>query len=269
MPLKRRTGMSTRKVAAAHLPSTLSPCGCVTPSSFGCVAQRCSSIRLGPQRDAPQTAAPHDGIFRLNAADPTDAISLLIRAWRGGDTAARDQLVAQLMPGVRAVSERELRRLAQPVSLQPSDLVQESVMELLKRGAASADAAHLRALAAGIVRTTLIDYLRVRNAGRRGRRETSNLSITLLHNLGSDAPGPVDLVAVHDALEAMQQVSPRAARIVELRVFGGLTESEIAVALDVSRPTVSRDWATAKLWLARQLSEVDSAHSAAKQAHER
>lgn len=186
--------------------------------------------------------------------DEHDDIPALIGAWRAGDNVARDRLVAMLIPTIRAFSERELRRLAQPVSLHPSDLAQESAIEFIKRGAASSDAAHLRALAAGIVRTTLIDYLRVRNADRRGKRDTENVSITVLNNLGSDAAAQLDLIAVHDAMQALEQASPRVARIVELRIFGGLAEREIAEVLGVSRPTVTRDWATAKLWLARELS---------------
>ncbi|MCX7557925.1 ECF-type sigma factor, partial [Xanthomonadaceae bacterium JHOS43] len=69
---------------------------------------------------------------------------------------------------------------------------------------------------------------------------------------------------IHRAMQALAQESPRAARIVEMGVFGGMSEQEIAGVLGVSRPTVSRDWATAKLWLARYLSafrERDDEHA--------
>ncbi len=189
-------------------------------------------------------------------ASPAEAsgITVLIQRWKHGDAAARDLIAARLLPELRALAERELRKLPQPVSLHASDLVQESVIELLRRGAASGDAAHLKALAANIVRTTLIDYLRTRHAQKRGARDTENVSITVLANLGAEAPAQVDLIAIHEAMQALERSSPRAARIVELRVFGGLSETEIADVLGVSRPTVSRDWATAKLWLARELS---------------
>ncbi len=184
-----------------------------------------------------------------------DDISEWIAAWRAGDHSARDRLVTTLLPEVRALSERALRRLAYPVSLHASDLVQESLIELLKRGISSTDALHLRALAASIVRTTLVDYLRVRNAAKRGSSETENISITLLHNLGAGAIDQIDLILIHDAMQGLAKLSERATQIVEMRVFGGLAEHEIASVLGVSRATVARDWATAKLWLARALSD--------------
>lgn len=185
--------------------------------------------------------------------DETDIPGMVLR-WKNGDGSARDRLAEHLLPELRRLAERELRRLPLAVSLHASDLVQESVIELLRRGADSSDAVHLKALAATIVRTTLIDYLRVRHAGKRGAGEVDNVSIAVLANLGADTPAQVDLVAIHEAMRTLERSSPRAARIVELRVFGGLSEQEVAAVLGVSRPTVSRDWAVSKLWLARELS---------------
>lgn len=168
--------------------------------------------------------------------------------------ASRDALIGRLLPELRRLAERELRRLDQAVSLHPSDLVQESVIKLLRSGGDSVDSAHLRALAAGIVGTTLIDYQRIRMADKRGRRETGNLSITVMNRLIDSGPSQIDMLALHQAMRKLEGVSARAARIVEMRVLGGMTEEEVATVLGVSRPTVSRDWATARLWLMRELS---------------
>ena len=184
-------------------------------------------------------------------------LSVLVRRWRAGDEAARDALAARMLPELRLMAERALRRVDRPVSLHPSDLVQESVIKLLREGVDSTSALHLRALAAQIVHATLIDYLRIRNADKRGRRDTDNVSITVMNNIADDGLPHVDLLDIHRAMQALAEESPRAARIVEMRVFGGMTEQEIAEVLGISRPTVSRDWATTKLWLARHLSTCD------------
>ena len=170
--------------------------------------------------------------------------------------ASRDALIARLLPELRRLAERALRRLDQAISLHPSDLVQESVIKLLRSGGDSVDSAHLRALAAGIVGKTLIDYQRIRMADKRGRRETDNLSITVMNRLIDSGPSQIDMLALHQAMRKLEGLSPRAARIVEMRVLGGMTEEEVATVLGVSRPTVSRDWATARLWLMRELSSA-------------
>lgn len=183
-------------------------------------------------------------------------LSALVLRWREGDANARDLLAARMLPELRLMAERALRRLDRPVSLHPSDLVQESIIKLLREGVDSTSASHLRALAAQIVHMTLIDYLRTRHADKRGRRDTDNVSITVMNNVADDGLPHVDLLDIHRAMQALAEESPRAVRIVEMRVFGGMTEQEAADVLGVSRPTVSRDWATAKLWLARHLSGI-------------
>ena len=190
------------------------------------------------------------------ARPATSEISVLIQRWQEGNETARDALAARMLPELRLMAERALRRLDRPVSLHPSDLVQESVIKLLREGVDSNSASHLRALAAQVVRKTLIDYLRARHADKRGRRDTDNVSITVMNNLADDALSHVDLLDIHHAMQALTEHSPRAVRIVEMRVFGGMTEQEVADVLSVSRPTVSRDWATAKLWLTRHLSGI-------------
>lgn len=91
-------------------------------------------------------------------------VSMLVQRWRDGDDAARDALAARMLPELRLLAERALRRLDRPVSLHPSDLVQESIIKLLHGGSDSSGTSHLRALAANIVHMTLIDHQRIRYA---------------------------------------------------------------------------------------------------------
>lgn len=182
--------------------------------------------------------------------------SVLVRRWRDGDDDARDVLIARMLPQLQVLAERALRRLDQPVSLHPSDLAQETVVRLLRSGGNSVDSSHLRALAGDIVWKVLIDYQRVRLADKRGRRDTVNVSITVMNKVMGDGMTQIDLLALHQAMEKLETISARAARIVIMRVYGGLSEQEVVDVLGISRPTVSRDWATAKLWLARELSST-------------
>lgn len=185
---------------------------------------------------------------------PSDDLTLLVSRWRQGEGDARDVLVARMLPAIRVLAERALCRLDGPVSLHPSDLAQESVIALLKDGRDANNGLHLRALAARIVRTTLIDYLRVRGAQKRGRHVTDSASISVVNGLVEGGISQLDLFAIHQALQGLEMQSPRAARIVEMRIFAGMTEQEIADVMQLSRPTIARDWAAAKLWLASCLS---------------
>lgn len=195
------------------------------------------------------------------AAQGDCSLSVLIRRWRDGDLQARDRLTEYLLPIMRQLAVRELRRQAQPLSLQVSDLVQDAMIELLKRGCESRDSAHLRALSASVLRTTLVDHLRTRNAQKRGTAHRVHVSLSTVGELPANTTEPVDLLALSNAVDSLNRESPRAAAVVEMRIFGGMTEGEIATALNVSRPTVTRDWVAAKLWLARQL--VDTTHASA------
>lgn len=194
----------------------------------------------------------------MQAAESGSEASVLVQRWRDGDDDARDVLIARMLPQLQALAERALRRLDESVSLHPSDLAQEAVIRLLRSGGNSVDLSHLRALAADIMWKVLIDYQRVRLADKRGRRDTLNVSITIMNKVMGDEMSQIDLLALHQAMEKLEIVSSRAARIVIMRVYGGMSEQEVVDVLGVSRPTVSRDWATAKLWLARELMPVST-----------
>ena len=190
----------------------------------------------------------------MESLGASDAVPGLLERWRAGDMLARDALAERVMPEIRQLAERELGRLGGHVSLQPGDLVNESMIELLKRGKDAEGSAHLRALGAAIVRSVLVDYLRSRNAAKRGKAETVNVSISVIQGQRDEALSHLDLLALDQALRQLAEQSVRAMKIVEMRFFGGLAESEIAEVLGISRPTVARDWAMAKLWLARAIS---------------
>jgi RNA polymerase sigma factor (TIGR02999 family) len=92
-------------------------------------------------------------------------------------------------------------------------------------------------------------------AKRADKRDAVLESLTLAENLPLAALG-ADVVAVHEALLAFEQVDARAARVVELKFFGGMENAEIAEALSISVATVKREWSLARAWLARELSST-------------
>jgi RNA polymerase sigma factor (TIGR02999 family) len=104
------------------------------------------------------------------------------------------------------------------------------------------------------MRRVLVEHARTRRAAKRGGGDAP-LPLDEARDAAEVEPGrcPEDVLSVHVALERLEQLSPRQARVVEMRVFGGLDNGEIAAALAVSATTVKRDWTAARAWLYGEL----------------
>ena len=175
----------------------------------------------------------------------------MLLAWRGGD----DEALSRLIP----VIERELHRIAQRCmagervghSLQATALVNEPYLRLVDaRQMDWQNRAHFLAMAARVMRRILVDSARAkRNQKRGGGRARITLDDDLL--VPTDTR---DLVALDDALLALEKIDKRRSQVIELRFFGGLTVEETAIVLRVAPDTVMRDSRLAKAWLARELS---------------
>ena len=163
--------------------------------------------------------------------------------------------VGLLYEQLRAVAYAYFRSEPDGHTLQPTALVNEALVRLLQQGALDRDSReNMVALAARYMRNILVDYARRRRALKRGggmRRVT----LTGL-GLGDERP-LVDILHLHGALERLSQVNPRQEKIVELRLFAGLTNAEIARTLGTSERTVDREWRFLKAWLSRELGEGD------------
>ena len=160
-----------------------------------------------------------------------------------------------------AATYEKLRRLAAEClrterpghTLQPTALLHEAFLRVLKQpDYAWKDEAHIVAFAARAMRRILISYGVARTRYKRGGPSTVRLPLD--EALDFFVERDVNITAVDEALEELELVDSRQAQIVELRFFGGLTVDQIAAALKISRATVKRDWATAKLWLRSRLS---------------
>jgi RNA polymerase sigma factor (TIGR02999 family) len=167
-----------------------------------------------------------------------------------GDTL---QLSAATYEKLRRLAAEFLRTERQGHTLQPTALLHEAFLRVLKQpDYAWKDEAHIVAFAARAMRRILISYGVARTCYKRGGPSTVRLPLD--EALDFFVERDVNIAAVDEALEELELVDSRQAQIVELRFFGGLTVDEIAAALKISRATVKRDWATAKLWLRSRLS---------------
>ncbi len=146
----------------------------------------------------------------------------------------------------------ELRRqaarwLTQHDSVDPASLVHEAHRRLARMEGFESRG-HFRAVAATAMRQILVDRARQRRAQKRGG-DQQRVTLT---GLSTEAP-TTDVLALHEALEALAELEPRHAKVVHLRFFGGLTVEELAEALEVSRSTIESDWRRARAFLAAQL----------------
>jgi RNA polymerase sigma factor (TIGR02999 family) len=149
------------------------------------------------------------------------------------------------------MAERYMRREGSGQTLQPTALVNELYLRLVGRRTVQwQNRAHFFAFAGQTMRRILVDRARHKHAAKRG---SGSARISLDEALDLAKEEDLDLIAVDDALEALAQLDPRRARIVELRFFSGLSVEEVAEVLQISESTVKREWSTSKLWLMGEL----------------
>lgn len=182
-------------------------------------------------------------------ASQNEITGLLIR-WSDGQAHAETELMRLVLPEMRNLARRYLRRERPDHTLQPTALVNEAYLQLVDaRAVRWQDRSHFFALAARIMRNILVDHARRR---RRAKREGGALCVTLDEDMAIRTPD--QLVALSDSLDELAQFDSRKAKVIELRFFGGMSVEETATVLGVSANTVIRDWSLARAWLLRQLS---------------
>jgi RNA polymerase sigma factor (TIGR02999 family) len=182
----------------------------------------------------------------VSHAQPQEVTQLLL-AWSHGDRAALDRLIPLVSTELHRLAHHYMRRERAGHTLQTTALVNEAYVRLVDASRVEwRDRAHFFAVSANLMRRILVDFARKRRYQKRGG---GAVMIALDED---DIPGPQpgpDIVALDAALEALAAFDPRAASIVELRFFGGLTVEEAAEVVGVSPRTVKREWAAAKAWL--------------------
>jgi RNA polymerase sigma factor (TIGR02999 family) len=165
---------------------------------------------------------------------------------------AADVLFAQLYQELRRLARSRLAGGGRHTLLDTSALVHEAFMRMQRDGlVALKDREHFLAYAATTMRSVVIDFVRRRQAARRGgEAEHVTLDTRAGEMLGTRDD---EILEVHEALQLLAQVDERLVRVVEMRYFAGLTDAEIASALGVTDRTVRRDWERARLLLAQML----------------
>lgn len=179
----------------------------------------------------------------------------MLKAWSAGDSAAQERLIPLVYDELRRVATAYRRKAGAGDTLQTTALVHEAYVRLVDMPSVDwNDRVHFFALSAKLMRRILIDAARARGAAKRGG------TAGVLHPSNLDEiPAPDSerapvLIALDEALNRLSEFDSRRARIVELRVFGGLTVEETTKALGLSPRSVIRDWNVAKAWLMREMS---------------
>lgn len=182
----------------------------------------------------------------------TPLTELLQRSAKG-DVGARDQVWAQVHDQLRALARSRLAREA-PVTCQPTELVHEAFLKLAGHTPAPRDRNHFMALAAVAMRQVLVDQARSRLRQKRGGgARPLTLDSRIGDASGLDSDSGIDVLDLHEAIERFEAIDARKARAVVLSYFGGLTDEEVADALEISPATAKRDLRTARAWLSSEL----------------
>jgi RNA polymerase sigma factor (TIGR02999 family) len=185
-------------------------------------------------------------------------VTLLLRELAEGDRGALERLIPLVYMELHRIAEAQLRNERAGHTLQPTALVHEVYARIVGNEQPSFNGrAHFLGVAAHIMRKILIDHARIRNAAKRdhGREKIP------IDNAGEiSLERPSILIALDDALNALEQQEPLLARLIELRYFGGLTAGESSIVANIEVPEVRRKLRVAQTWLRRQLESPSPAH---------
>jgi len=177
----------------------------------------------------------------------------LLQRWVQGDERAASTLVALAYKELRRLAQHQLESERPDHTLQSTALVHEAYLRLVGgRWVELQNRAHFIAVASRLMRQILVDYARTRRANKRD----GGCRIAFEYLDALPVHGHAELVALDDALEELSRIDERQGKVVEMKFFGGLSAPEISRALGISRASVDRDWATARVWLHRQMSRT-------------
>lgn len=185
----------------------------------------------------------------------TAEVTGLLKAWGSGDPSALDRLTAVVHAELRRMARHYIRNERFGHTLQATALVNEVYLRLVDvKDVEWRHRAQFFAISAQIMRNILVDAARARGSQKRG----GDMIKVNVDDLPIPSPAPeAFILALDQALQAFSAIAPRQAKVVELRYFGGLSEQDVASALNISPRTVRRDWQFAKAWLQHELSGVD------------
>ena len=184
---------------------------------------------------------------------PSVEITGLLRAWSSGDEDAFERLAPIVYAELRRIAHGYMRYERPDDTLQATALVHEAYLQLIDvQHVGWQDRAHFFAVSAQMMRRILVDRARARVTGKRGGA-AAHVPLDEMPEVG--AWRATELMALDDALNAMAEMDPRKAKVIELRFFAGLSVEETAEVLKISPQSVMRDWKLARAWLERELGD--------------
>jgi RNA polymerase sigma factor (TIGR02999 family) len=183
--------------------------------------------------------------------DPSADITDLLLRWNAGDKSALNDVAAAVYDELRRLASALLMRERPGHTLSSTALVHEAYLRLVDQNRVQwENRAHFYGAASHIMRRVLVDHAKKKSAAKRGG---SGAVLALTENGAAIDPRGEDLLWLNEAMDRLEEVDARKARTVEMKVFGGMTNQEIAAALNVSDATVERDWKFARAWLIQAL----------------
>ena len=178
-------------------------------------------------------------------------LTRLLNRMQNGDRAAAEEATTQIYGELHRIASREMRRERPGHTLQTTALVNEAYLRLTAAGSLEIESrGHFMALASRQMRRILVDHARSARAQRRGG---GAVQIDLDEARAGVEGRSMDLLMLDESLAELERADPRAAKVVELRYFGGCTDKEVVEALGLSLATVRRDWEFARSWLFRRM----------------
>ncbi len=184
-------------------------------------------------------------------------VTRILAAMSGGQGSAVEELLPLVYDELRVLAGSWFRGRSQGHTLQPTALVHEAYLKMVGgNGGVFTDRAHFFAVAATAMRHIIIDQARRRNAAKRSG-QYDRVSIDTI-DAAPERPH-IDILVLDEALARLSAIDERKSRIVEMRLFGGLTGEAIAAVLGLSRVTVDADWQVARAWLRAELRNGEGA----------
>lgn len=178
----------------------------------------------------------------MQSSSDSGAITSLLQHWRSGDTSAQTSLFEAIYPELRRLAASRIRGLSRNDTIHPTELIHEAWIRLANNtGMTFQHRGAFYAATAMIMRRILVDRARAKGAVKRTE--------TLDWPVESYQPAEFDLPGINQALEELERVCERQARLVDLRFFGGFTAQESAEILEISPATVKRDWLAARMFI--------------------
>jgi RNA polymerase sigma factor (TIGR02999 family) len=178
-------------------------------------------------------------------------VTQLLAKWSKGDAEAREELIPLVYKELRQLAASYLRRERSDHTLQATALVHEAYLRLVEQDNVNwQNRHHFFGAAANLMRRILVDHARAHLAEKRGYGLPK---VAFTEAIAMSQQQPAELLALDESLTRLAVLDPQQGRIVELRVFAGVTVEETAEILGISPATVKRDWAVAKAWLLHEI----------------